>query len=147
MLDFAHQDLPILLIIDDDMVSREVMATMLTMSGYLAHTAADGEAALGLLATGECVPGVILMDAQMPGLSGIPLIEQLRARSQAQLYVVSASDAPDTAAAPMTSLTASTLEPGSMRPKLRTWVNTGTPRSAASRNMRMTSRRLAPGVY
>jgi CheY-like chemotaxis protein len=94
MLDFAHQDLPILLIVDDDMVSREVMATMLTMSGYLVHTAADGEAALALLASGACVPGVILMDAQMPGLSGVPLIEQLRSRSQAQLYVVSASDPP-----------------------------------------------------
>jgi CheY-like chemotaxis protein/HPt (histidine-containing phosphotransfer) domain-containing protein len=99
MLDFAHQDLPILLIIDDDMVSREVMATMLTMSGYLVHTAADGEGALELLAAGACVPGVILMDAQMPGLSGIPLIQQLRARSQARLYVVSASGAPDEIAA------------------------------------------------
>jgi CheY-like chemotaxis protein/HPt (histidine-containing phosphotransfer) domain-containing protein len=99
MLDFAHQDLPILLIIDDDMVSREVMATMLTMSGYLVHTASGGEAALELLASGACVPGVILIDAQMPGLSGIALIQQLRARSKAQLYVVSASDAPDQIAA------------------------------------------------
>jgi DNA-binding response OmpR family regulator len=99
MLDFAHQDLPILLIIDDDMVSREVMATMLTMSGYLVHTAADGEAALGLLDSRAFVPGVILMDAQMPGLSGVPLIEQIRARSQALLYLVSASDPPDEIAA------------------------------------------------
>jgi CheY-like chemotaxis protein/HPt (histidine-containing phosphotransfer) domain-containing protein len=99
MFDLAHQDLPIVLLIDDDMVSREVMATMLTMSGYLVHTAADGEAALGLLASGACIPGVILMDAQMPGLSGLPLIQQLRARSQARLYVVSASSAPDDIAA------------------------------------------------
>src|SRR5580658_6061851 len=98
MFDLAHQDLPIVLLIDDDMVSREVMATMLTMSGYLVHTAAGGEAALELLASGACVPGVILMDAQMPGLSGTSLIEQLRTRSKAQIYVVSASDAPDIAA-------------------------------------------------
>lgn len=99
MLDFAHQDLPILLLIDDDMVSREVMATMLTMSGYLVHTAADGDAAMQLLASGTLIPGVILMDAQMPGLSGVPLIQQLRARSKAQLYIVSASEAPEDIAA------------------------------------------------
>jgi len=99
MLDFAHQNLPIVLLVDDDMVSREVMATMLTMSGYQVHTADDGEAALELLASGACVPGVILMDVQMPGLSGVALIQQLRARSQARLYVVSASGAPDEIAA------------------------------------------------
>jgi CheY-like chemotaxis protein len=100
MLDLKRQrDLPTVLLIDDDMVSREVMATMLTMSGYPVHTADGGSAALDLLADAGCVPGVILMDAQMPGLSGIPLIRQLRARSQARLYVISASGAPDRVAA------------------------------------------------
>ena len=36
----ASRDLPTVLIIDDDMVSREVMATVLTMTGYTIHTAA-----------------------------------------------------------------------------------------------------------
>jgi CheY-like chemotaxis protein len=89
----AH-DLPTVLLIDDDMVSREVMATMMTMSGYAVHTAVDGDSALALLAGTECNPGVILMDVQMPGLSGLPLILELRARSQARLYVISASDTP-----------------------------------------------------
>jgi len=56
------------LLIDDDLVSREVMATVLAMSGYTVHTAAGGEESLELLAGGECVPSAILMDAQMPGL-------------------------------------------------------------------------------
>ncbi|HXR39919.1 MAG TPA: response regulator [Terracidiphilus sp.] len=89
------RELPTVLLIDDDMVSREVMATMLTMSGYAVHTAADGEAALALLAGAECTPGVILMDVQMPGLSGLPLIQQLRARCPARLYVISASGTPE----------------------------------------------------
>jgi CheY-like chemotaxis protein len=84
-----------MLLIDDDMISREVMATVLTMSGYTVHTAVSGEAALDLLAAGECVPGVILMDAQMPGLSGTQLIEQLRARSRAIVYAISGSGAPE----------------------------------------------------
>ncbi|MGA3264252.1 MAG: response regulator [Terracidiphilus sp.] len=95
MLDFgAQQDLPTVLLIDDDLISREVTATVLTMSGYTVYTAAGGAEALELLAAGACVPGVILMDAQMPGLRGTRLIEQLRVRSPAGLYVVSGSNPP-----------------------------------------------------
>ena len=32
-------DLPVVLLIDDDLVSREVTATVLTMTGYTVHTA------------------------------------------------------------------------------------------------------------
>ena len=38
--------LPTILLIDDDMVSREVVATVLTMSGYSVHTASSGGEAL-----------------------------------------------------------------------------------------------------
>ena len=86
--------LPIVLIIDDDMVSREVMATVLTMSGYTVFSAADGAESLAQLDAGNCTPEVILMDTQMPGLSGMQLIEQLRARTKATLYATSGSDAP-----------------------------------------------------
>jgi CheY-like chemotaxis protein/HPt (histidine-containing phosphotransfer) domain-containing protein len=71
------------------------MATVLTMSGYTVHTAAGGAVALELLAAGACVPGVILMDAQMHGMSGTQLIQQLRARSRATLYAISGSNPPD----------------------------------------------------
>jgi CheY-like chemotaxis protein len=92
MLDFITQhELPTVLLIDDDMVSREVMATLLTMTGYPVHTASDGAQAVALLTENGCTPGLILMDAQMPGLSGLELIQQLRANSKARLYVISAS--------------------------------------------------------
>jgi CheY-like chemotaxis protein len=95
MLDFITQhERPTVLLIDDDMVTREVMATVLTMSGYPVHTAADGTEALALLAESRCAPNIILMDVQMPGLSGLPLMEQLRANSKARLYVISASSTP-----------------------------------------------------
>jgi CheY-like chemotaxis protein len=94
MFNFAKEPhLPTLLIIDDDMVSREVMATLLTMSGYSVHTADDGTASVELLESGCCVPDAILMDAQMPGLSGAPLIDALRARSRARVFAMSASTA------------------------------------------------------
>jgi CheY-like chemotaxis protein len=97
--------LPLVLLIDDDLVSREVTATVLTMNGYTVHTAEDGAAALVLLtASAEdrpqpirpepLGPDVILMDSQMPGLSGTQLIGELRARSPARVYVVSGSNPP-----------------------------------------------------
>jgi CheY-like chemotaxis protein len=97
MHDFARKpDLPTVLLIDDDLVSREVMATVLTMTGYTVHTAASGEASLELLTLGGCSPAVVLVDAQMPGLSGAKLLEELRTRTDARLVSISASKAPDT---------------------------------------------------
>jgi CheY-like chemotaxis protein/HPt (histidine-containing phosphotransfer) domain-containing protein len=90
-----NRKLPNVLIIDDDMVSREVMATVLTMTGYLVETASDGDESLALLGARSFLPDVILMDAQMPGLSGAALIDQLRAHSTATIYAISGSHAPD----------------------------------------------------
>jgi len=90
-----RRELPIVLLIDDDLVSREVIATILTLHGYIVHTAPDGAASLEMLDSGECAPGVILMDTQLPGLGGLPLIEQLRTRGKAVLFAISGSPAPD----------------------------------------------------
>ena len=87
----ANRELPIILAIDDDMVSREVVATLLTLNGYTVHTAIDGEDALQQLGSGVCVPQVILMDAQLPGLHGAELVEQIRQRTAAYIYAVSGS--------------------------------------------------------
>jgi len=81
-----------LLLIDDDEVSREIVATLLGLGGYRVQTADCGDAALELLAA---APAVILLDAQMPGLSGLPLIEALRAGTTAKIFVISASEPRD----------------------------------------------------
>jgi CheY-like chemotaxis protein len=88
----ADRKLPAVLLIDDDMVSREVMATMLTLGGFNIDTAETGADALAMLDDEVCAPGVILMDTQMPGLSGSTLIRELRVRSKAILYAISASE-------------------------------------------------------
>jgi CheY-like chemotaxis protein len=80
------------LLIDDDAVVREVLATILGLSGYTVHTAADGAGALELLDAGQCAPDAILMDAQLPGLSGTQLIGKLRARTRAGIYAISGSN-------------------------------------------------------
>ncbi len=91
---FAQRHLPVILLIDDDLVSREVTATVLTMNGFTVHTAVSGGASLEMLANGVCQPGVILMDAQMPGLSGSQLVTELRKRSEARIFAISGSNAP-----------------------------------------------------
>src|SRR6185437_1746904 len=89
-----QREQPILLLIDDDMVSREVAATVLTLGGYTVFTAEDGESALQKIGDGGCDPSVILMDARLPGLSGLELIEELRTRCWGKLIVISGSDVP-----------------------------------------------------
>jgi len=90
----ADRNFPTVLLIDDDMICREVIATILTLNGYMLHTAADGEESLSMLDGGNCTPQVILVDVQMPGLNGVPLIEQLRAHSKADIYAISGSEPP-----------------------------------------------------
>ncbi len=90
----AERHLPVVLLIDDDLVSREVTATVLTMAGFTVHTAVSGDAALEMLTKGVFRPGVILTDAQMPGLSGTKLIAELRSHTKARIYVISGSNAP-----------------------------------------------------
>ncbi len=88
----SPKELPVVLLIDDDLVSREVTATLLTMSGYFVHTAENGAASLEMLDGAKCQPGIILMDARMPGLSGTQLIAELRVRSKARIYMISGSN-------------------------------------------------------
>jgi CheY-like chemotaxis protein len=96
--DVRHK-LPTLLLIDDDLVSREVTATVLTMSGYTIHTAESGESAVAMVEKNQCVPDAILMDTQMPGLNGVDLIEALRKWTEATIYAISASAPPAEVAA------------------------------------------------
>jgi CheY-like chemotaxis protein len=89
----AERKLPVVLLIDDDLVSREVAATVLTMNGFTVHTAENGNASLNMLDSGAFRPGVILVDAQMPGLSGAKLIAELRKKTKARIFVISGSNA------------------------------------------------------
>jgi CheY-like chemotaxis protein len=91
----AQRELPTVLLIDDDLVSREVAATVLTLSGYTVYSAESGQAALGKIGVAGCNPEVVLMDAQMPGLSGAKLISELRSRTSATVIAISGSEVPE----------------------------------------------------
>jgi CheY-like chemotaxis protein/HPt (histidine-containing phosphotransfer) domain-containing protein len=88
-------ELPTVLLIDDDLVSREVIATVLTLHGHMVHSAETGDDAVGMLQSGSVAPGVILMDAQLPGLSGVELIARLRQLGAAEILLISGSTPPE----------------------------------------------------
>jgi CheY-like chemotaxis protein len=94
----ATRQLPSILLIDDDAISREVMQMMLGMHGLTVITAEGGAEALAVLAVGATQTdlidqlGLILMDSQMPGLSGAELISALRKRTAARIVAISASE-------------------------------------------------------
>jgi len=93
MVQPSSSPLPALLLIDDDAISREVLQMTLEMHGFTIETAEDGAAALARLANKQAQPGLILMDTQMPGLSGLGLIDALRGCSTARIVAISGSDA------------------------------------------------------
>jgi CheY-like chemotaxis protein/HPt (histidine-containing phosphotransfer) domain-containing protein len=67
-----------ILVVDDDALSREVLAVLLQRAGYAVETADSGEAALLTLRVRHSRPEVVLADLRMPGISGGELASSLR---------------------------------------------------------------------
>ncbi|MBC8423640.1 sigma-54-dependent Fis family transcriptional regulator [bacterium] len=66
-----------ILIIDDDELLRTMMGKYLGRAGYDVRLAEDGRA--GLEEIRRARPDIVLLDLRMPGLSGLQVLEQLRA--------------------------------------------------------------------
>jgi CheY-like chemotaxis protein len=81
------------LVVDDDEMSRELLAILLQGEGYDVDTADSGEAALAL-AHGQAQPDIVLTDVQLPGLAGTELAAALRdaCGSQTMLFAMSGSE-------------------------------------------------------
>lgn len=70
----------VVLVADDDATIRELLAAVLADEpGLRAATARDGTEALAAIA--QLRPRVVLLDIQMPGLSGLEVARRLRATS------------------------------------------------------------------
>ncbi len=69
-----------ILIIDDDDLSRRLVAKALEYEGYQVTLADSGEAGVQRLT--EFHPHLVLLDMNMPGLNGLETLAQLRARSE-----------------------------------------------------------------
>ena len=84
------------LLVDDDAVSLELMSLLLAHEGHQVLRANDAGAALQLLSSDQAGrPDVLLVDLQMPGISGGQLAEKVRALGSPGplLLAMSASEA------------------------------------------------------
>jgi len=77
MATFASGALGRLLVVDDDLEYREVIAQVVRDRGWAAITAADGLEALSLL-EGAARPDLILLDLVMPKMDGVEFVGRLR---------------------------------------------------------------------
>ena len=66
-----------ILIVDDDALSRRILAQVLTSSGYNCKVCGDGTEALQIIHTKP--PSLLLLDFDIPGANGAEVLKQLRA--------------------------------------------------------------------
>jgi two-component system response regulator PilR (NtrC family) len=74
------------LIIDDEHALREMLAVLFEREGYVVRTASSGEEGLDLFDIFR--PDVVLTDLNMPGIDGLELLRQIRARGATRSHDV-----------------------------------------------------------
>ncbi len=84
-----------ILVVEDDPLTREAMASILGSAGHKVRGAAEGEEALAVLRQGP-LPDLIVLDLLMPGMDGWHFRrEQLREPALAALPVIVCSGTGD----------------------------------------------------
>lgn len=71
------EDLPLVLVVDDDEVFRNRLCRALSERGWTADAVSNGEDALKFAR--ERSPDLILVDLRMPGIGGLETVQELRA--------------------------------------------------------------------
>jgi two-component system chemotaxis response regulator CheY len=71
--------MPKALVVDDSRAMRMILSRTLSESGFEVAQAADGQAALDTMAREGASIGLVLLDWNMPQISGIEVVEKLRA--------------------------------------------------------------------
>ncbi|MBI5099232.1 MAG: sigma-54-dependent Fis family transcriptional regulator [Nitrospirae bacterium] len=67
--------MPVILVVDDEPLQRDILKTILDSEGYETHTASSGKEALNIAA--NIRPDVILTDLRMEGMDGIELLDAI----------------------------------------------------------------------
>jgi DNA-binding NtrC family response regulator len=80
-----------ILVVDDEAHARNTLAALLQDEGYEVETAPDAFKALGKL--DDLAPDLVLTDLQMPGMSGVELLQKVRERSDDVVVVLMTASA------------------------------------------------------
>jgi sigma-B regulation protein RsbU (phosphoserine phosphatase) len=84
-----------ILVVDDNLINRELLARHLERQGHKIRAAADGASALELLKSEEF--DIMILDVMMPGMNGYQILEQIRANERLRdLYIIVISSLSDT---------------------------------------------------
>ncbi len=86
----AHTTGRRILLVDDDRGLRHVLSTLLTGAGHTVEVAGDGPEALRRLA--DSAFDIILLDIELPGLSGLDVLARARALPDPPLAIVMTAD-------------------------------------------------------
>ena len=93
---------PTILVVDDDPGLLVLLAEELRDDGYAVVTARDGSEALRRLE--NAWPDLVIIDLMMPGMDGLTLAREIKARADLPIVVLSAIDAGDSKAALLTEV-------------------------------------------
>ncbi|MFP4452239.1 MAG: HD domain-containing phosphohydrolase [Desulfobacterales bacterium] len=74
------------LVVDDETPITEMVYQALTKAGYKCHTAENGEQALEIIKTTPI--DVVITDIRMPGMSGVELLENIKAEYDSDVMVM-----------------------------------------------------------
>jgi CheY-like chemotaxis protein len=86
----------VVLVVDDEAITRDVVGAMLELEDVEIHTANDGESALA--AADHLRPDLVLLDIMMPGLDGFEVCRRLTSRNGSSPRVVMLTARTDEAA-------------------------------------------------
>jgi len=82
----VSEDLPLVLVVDDDEVFRNRLCRALTQRNWEAEGAPDGEAALQFAR--ERSPDLVLVDLRMPGKGGLDVVQEMRMIDSSMTIIV-----------------------------------------------------------
>jgi len=90
MAEHSTDNLPRILVVDDELAIRRFLHTVLSSEEFSLHEAENGHA--GLAAAAAFRPDVILLDLGLPDLDGIEVIKRIREWSPVPIIVLSVRD-------------------------------------------------------
>src|SRR5438132_8683955 len=76
------------LVVDDEIMVRNLVCRLLAMEGYEVLEAEDGQAAIDLVRKDE--PDLVLLDVMLPSRDGLDVLSELRRTTNVPIILVSA---------------------------------------------------------